>query len=80
MSNNRTRRSPKTWIEHLNQRHAVVPVGGRVVILDETYDPVLGRRNLGMLNKTSFELLYCNETLPRKSTCGAMVSPFSAGV
>lgn len=54
---------PKLFMPELNARHAVVPSGGRVQILNEETDMELGRRVLTFSSRTDFVLLYENRTL-----------------
>jgi len=51
---------PKVFMPELNARHAVVPAGGRVQILNEETDMELGRRVLTFSSRTDFVLLYEN--------------------
>lgn len=47
-------------IEELNLKHAMLPIGGRIVIMNREYDPVLSRQLLTFSAKTDFETRYCN--------------------
>jgi bifunctional DNA primase/polymerase-like protein/uncharacterized protein DUF5906/CHC2-type zinc finger protein len=47
-------------IEELNQKHAVVSVGGKGVILTETHDPSLQRKDIALSSPTDLKLLYMN--------------------
>jgi len=48
-------------IESLNQRYAVVKIGGRACIMSQDYDPGLERPMLSFLGRNDFELLHCNK-------------------
>lgn len=47
----------------LNQSHAVLPMGGRVVIMNREHDPVQGKKLLTFSSKSDFELKYCNRKI-----------------
>jgi hypothetical protein len=47
-------------IAELNEKHAVVPVGGGVYIVNHDYDPMLQRPLLTLSNQQAFELRYRN--------------------
>lgn len=47
-------------IDELNHKHAVIPIGGRVLILNREYEPVMDRQLLTFSAKTDFETRYCN--------------------
>ncbi len=47
-------------VNELNKRHAVVPVGGKVVILNQEYDPNLNRPMLTFSGSQDFVLRYSN--------------------
>jgi putative DNA primase/helicase len=47
-------------VSQLNDDHAVLPMGGRVVIMNREYDPVLNKRYFSFSSKSDFELRYCN--------------------
>jgi hypothetical protein len=49
-------------IDELNLKHAVIKVGGKVRILDETND-ISGRPNIQFLTKYDFEILYANRKI-----------------
>lgn len=48
-------------IDELNQRHAIVPMGGRILILNRDYDPVLKKNYFSFSSRPDFELRYCNQ-------------------
>ena len=48
-------------IAELNKEHAVLPLGGRTVILNRQWDPVLKRKIVSFSTKADFELKYCNK-------------------
>lgn len=60
------REKPANFMAELNQRHAVVPVGGRVLILNKEYDPGLRRSLLTFSSRTDFVTRYENRSV-RKS-------------
>lgn len=47
-------------ITTLNESHAVLPMGGRVVIMNREFDPVQGKKLITFSSKSDFELKYCN--------------------
>jgi putative DNA primase/helicase len=47
-------------ISTLNENHAVLPMGGRVVIMNREFDPVQGKKLITFSSKSDFELKYCN--------------------
>jgi hypothetical protein len=47
-------------IKGLNEKHAVLPIGGRVLILNREYDPVQHKSLFTFSAKTDFETRYCN--------------------
>jgi len=49
------------YIVELNQKHAVTKVGGKCVILTETYDPVLDRKDIALSNPTDLRLEFANQ-------------------
>lgn len=50
-------------IDELNLKHAILPIGGRVLILNRDYDPVMDRELLTFSAKTDFETRYCNRKM-----------------
>ena len=50
-------------IMELNNRHAIVPMGGRTLILNRDYDPVLKKNYFSFSGRQDFELRYCNQTV-----------------
>ncbi|MBT9098412.1 toprim domain-containing protein [Methylovulum psychrotolerans] len=47
-------------IDDLNHKHALLPVGGRVLVMNREYDPVMDRQLLTFSAKTDFETRYMN--------------------
>ncbi len=47
-------------IGRLNEKHAVLPVGGRVLIMNREWDPVQEKQLMTFSSKTDFETRYCN--------------------
>jgi putative DNA primase/helicase len=47
-------------IKGINEKHAVLPIGGRVLILNREYDPVQHKSLFTFSAKTDFETRYCN--------------------
>ena len=47
-------------IKMLNESHAVLPMGGRTVIMNRELDPVLNKKLMTFSSKSDFELKYCN--------------------
>lgn len=60
------REKASNFMPELNQRHAVVPVGGRVLILNKEYDPGLRRSLLTFSSRSDFITRYENRSV-RKS-------------
>lgn len=54
---------PEKFIPALNERHAVVPVGGRVLILNREYDPALRRPLLTFSARSDFITRYENRSV-----------------
>lgn len=50
----------KDWLADLNEKHAVIPIGGKVMILNREWDPVLNRPLLTFSDRSNFENRYCN--------------------
>lgn len=50
-------------IEELNQKHAVTTVGGKCVILTETWDPVFQHRDIVLSGPHDLRLLYQNRVI-----------------
>jgi phage/plasmid primase-like uncharacterized protein len=50
-------------IDELNLKHAVLPIGGRILIMNRDYDPVMERQLLTFSAKTDFETRYCNRKM-----------------
>ena len=50
-------------VAELNHKHAILPMGGRVLILNREYDPVMERQLLTFSAKTDFETRYCNRKI-----------------
>jgi len=48
-------------IEELNEKHALVNVQGKIVIMTRTFDPMFDRHDLTLSNKTDFGTLYQNK-------------------
>ncbi len=53
---------PDDFIDDLNKKHAIVPIGGRVMVMNEEYDPTLKRNMFTYSNKDDFILRYLNRT------------------
>lgn len=47
-------------IDELNLKHAVIPIGGRVLILNNDFDPVMSRNLLTFSSRNDLETRYCN--------------------
>ena len=47
-------------IDELNLKHALLPIGGRILVMNREYDPVMERQLLTFSAKTDFETRYCN--------------------
>lgn len=47
-------------IDELNLSHALLPIGGRMVVMNRGYDPETQRNLLTFSAKADFELRYCN--------------------
>ena len=58
--------SPRQFMSELNDKHAVVPLGGRVLILNRETDPTLRRKLVSFSSRTDFLLRYENRST-RKS-------------
>lgn len=52
--------SERNWIGEMNKKHAVIPIGGKVLILNREYDPSMRRPLLTFSDRTNFENRYCN--------------------
>lgn len=52
-----------SFIEELNQKHAVTTVGGKCVILTETMDPVFHHRDFVLSSPSDLRLLYQNRKI-----------------
>lgn len=50
-------------VGNLNQSHAILPMGGRTVILNREFDPVMKKRFLTFSNRQDFTLKYCNKKI-----------------
>lgn len=48
------------YINYLNARHAIVMIGGKCVILNETFDPVFNRQDLTFSTVADFKHRYSN--------------------
>lgn len=48
------------YVDELNEKHAIVPVGGRVMVMNREYDPALEREMYTYSNKDDFILRYSN--------------------
>jgi len=53
------------FIDKLNDKHAVVPVGGKVFIMNKEFDATLNRELLTFSPKADFILRYCNKKISR---------------
>lgn len=47
-------------IDELNMKHAILPFGGRVLVMNREFDPVMNRQLLTFSAKADFEMRYCN--------------------
>jgi hypothetical protein len=56
---------PSDFVSELNQRHAVVPVGGRTLILNREYDPGLRRKLVTFSSRPDFVMRYENRQTRR---------------
>lgn len=50
-------------IDELNEKHAVIPIGGRVLVLNREWDPVMERPLLTFSDRSNFEIRYCNQRI-----------------
>lgn len=57
-------RQTPVCVAELNQKHAVTSVGGKCVILTETYDPVLEQKDIALSSPTDLRLQYANRKEP----------------
>ena len=57
--------APEAFMAELNEKHAVVPVAGRVLILNREYDPSLRRPLLTFSSRTDFVTRYENRSVRR---------------
>lgn len=48
-------------VRDLNLKHALLPVGGRVLVMNREFDPVMERELLTFSSKSDFELRYLNQ-------------------
>lgn len=48
------------YVDELNQKHAVVPLGGRVFIMNREFDPAMERLFYTFSGKADFQLRYAN--------------------
>lgn len=51
---------PKEFVDELNQRHTVVPVGGKTYVLNRDYDPGLRRKLVTFSGRPDFVMRYEN--------------------
>jgi putative DNA primase/helicase len=54
------RQTQDEQVGELNEKHAVIPIGGRVLIMNREWDPVMEKQLLTFSAKTDFETRYCN--------------------
>lgn len=47
-------------ISEINEKHAVIPVGGRVLIMNREWEPVMQKSLITFSAKSDFETRYCN--------------------
>ncbi len=47
-------------IDEINEKHAVLPIGGRVLIMNREWDPVQEKQLMTFSTRTDFETRYCN--------------------
>lgn len=55
--------SDDSVIAELNREHAVLPIGGKTVIMNREWDPVLQKKFFTFSGRTDFELKYLNRRL-----------------
>ena len=53
-------------IDELNLSHALLPIGGRMVVMNHGFDPETGRKLFTFSAKADFELRYCNRKVFNK--------------
>jgi putative DNA primase/helicase len=51
------------WLAWLNERHAVIPVGGKVMVVTQEWEPAMSRSTFQFSDRTNFELRYCNRKI-----------------
>ena len=64
----------ETILKELNSRHAVVPIGGRTVILNEQLDPDRNYTAVSLSDPKDLRLLYSNRTVPTPHGKGKPIS------
>jgi putative DNA primase/helicase len=57
------RESGRDWLGELNEKHAILPIGGKILILNREWEPALSRPLLTFSDRTHFENRYCNRTV-----------------
>ena len=50
-------------IDELNRKHAILPIGGRILVMNRDYDPVMERQLMTFSAKSDFETRYCNRKM-----------------
>ena len=50
-------------IDELNLKHAILPMGGRILVMNREYDPVMERQLMTFSAKSDFETRYCNRKM-----------------
>ena len=56
--------SVQTVIDELNKKHAVIMIGGKCAVLNQTIDPVFNRPDISFSSKGDFLNLYANKKAP----------------
>ena len=50
-------------IEEINQKHAIIMLGGKCLIMNEVIDPIFGRPDINFSSPADFKTLYANQKI-----------------
>ena len=56
--------TPADTVQELNQKHAVIMIGGKCVVINQTIDPVFNRPDISFSSKGDFLNMYANRKIP----------------
>ena len=67
-------KSPESIVDALNRKHAVLPIGGKCLILNEGVNPVTKQNSINFSSKADFINILSNQTIPNPNNPQKQIS------